>query len=350
VDGPAAGGEPVVELREVGKAYGGVVAVRSLTLSVRRGAIVALLGPSGCGKSTTLRLIAGLEDPDNGEIRLAGRTVAGAGRPVPPEARQLGMVFQDYALFPHLTVEANIAFPLDRLPRGERRARVAELLDLAGLAGYGGRYPHELSGGQQQRVALARALAPRPAIVLLDEPFSNLDATMRKEMREELRDVLQAAGAAALLVTHDQEEAFSLADRIAVMDRGTLLQVDSPRQLYRRPASRAVAALVGEANFLPGEARGADAGCALGSVPLVEPTHGAVELLIRPEALAVLPDPAGPARVRAVTYTGASQSVRLSLPDGTSLRARTGPDLALAPDMAVRVAVTGPVIAYQGGV
>jgi iron(III) transport system ATP-binding protein len=336
----------VVELRGVRKRYGDLLAVDNLTLRVPRGEIVALLGPSGCGKSTTLRLIAGLEEPDGGEIALAGRPVAGPGTWVHPESRGVGMVFQDYALFPHLTVGDNIAFPLSRLARRERDRRAGEMLALVGLPDLNKRYPHELSGGQQQRVALARALAAEPAVVLLDEPFSNLDAALRKELREELRSVLRAANTAALFVTHDQEEAFSLADRVAVMDCGLLLQLDTPRQLYRQPCSRAIAAFVGEANFLPGQASGDRAATALGTLPLLVPASGPVDLLLRPETIALTPDGDGLARVEAVTYAGPFQLVRLGLRDGTTLRARVAPELEFAPGMAVAVTPCGPFVAY----
>jgi iron(III) transport system ATP-binding protein len=259
------------------------------------------------------------------------------------------MVFQDYALFPHLTVAANIAFPLDRLSRREREERVGQMLALVGLPDLGKRYPHELSGGQQQRVALARALAARPAILLLDEPFSNLDAALRKELREELRTVLRAADTAALFVTHDQEEAFGLADRVAVMDRGMLLQIDSPRQLYRHPISRTVAAFVGEANFLPGEASGDRAATALGSISLLAPAHGPVDLLLRPEALVLASSDDGPARIEALTYAGPFQLVRLRLGDGAILRARVPPEQALAIGQTVAVTLQGPVVAYPRG-
>ena len=336
----------VVELRGVGKRYGEFAAVRDLSLAIPHGGIVALLGPSGCGKSTTLRLIAGLETPDSGAILLAGRQVAGPGGWVPPESRRVGMVFQDYALFPHLTVEANIAFPLAGQSRRDRARRVDELLTLVGLTDFSRRYPHELSGGQQQRVALARALAARPAIVLLDEPFSNLDAALRKELREEVRRVLRAAETAALFVTHDQEEAFALADRVAVMDGGNLLQLDTPRQLYRHPVSRAVAAFVGEANFVAGEASGDRATTALGVLLLVVPLHGPVDLLLRPEMIALAPADAAVARIEAITYAGPFQAVRLRLHDGTALLARVGADVALTVGAPVGVAVAGAVVAY----
>ena len=224
-------------------------AVDGLSLRVAEGEILALLGPSGCGKTTTLRLIAGLENPDAGTITLRGQVVAGPGRAVPAEERGIGIVFQDYALFPHLTVADNVAFGL---PRAARRSRVEPVLDLVGLGGFGPRYPHELSGGQQQRVALARALAPAPALMLLDEPFSNLDADLRAQMRDEVERILRTSGTTAVFVTHDQEEAFTLADRVGVLQAGRMEQLAPPQELYHRPATRFVAAFVGAADFLPG--------------------------------------------------------------------------------------------------
>src|ERR671910_308469 len=217
----------------VAKRYGAVQAVDQAQLCVERGEFVALLGPSGCGKTTLLRLIAGFEEPEAGTVEVAGRPVAGNGTWVPPERRKVGMVFQDYALFPHLTVAENVGFGL---PRNERKTRVPIVLALVDLCGLGRRYPHELSGGQQQRVALARALAPRPKLVLLDEPFSSLDASLREDTGRAVVRALRAAGAAALLVTHDQGEALSLADQVAVMMGGTFLQVASPAAVYLTPA------------------------------------------------------------------------------------------------------------------
>jgi iron(III) transport system ATP-binding protein len=335
-----------VELCGVSKSYpGGVAAVRDVSFALEAGALLALLGPSGCGKTTTLRLLAGLETPDSGQIRIAGRTVAG-GAWVPPERRGLGMVFQDYALFPHLTVAENIAFPLDRLPAGERAARVAELVPLTGLDGLEGRYPHQLSGGQQQRVALARALAPRPSLVLLDEPFSNLDAALRRSTCQEVRRILRTSDATAIVVTHDQEEAFSVADQVAVMRAGEIEQLAPPHELYLRPASRAVATFVGDANFLPGRATGRHAICALGALELATPTHGPVELLVRPEMLALECAPEGCGTVEQLTFFGHDQLVQLRLCDGTALQARTFPRLDLAPGVRVEVRVHGPAVAF----
>ena len=229
----------------------GTPAVRDVSFGLRAGDIGVLIGPSGCGKTTLLRAVAGLESASAGVIRLAGQVVSEAGSSLPPESRQVGMVFQDYALFPHLSIGRNIAFGIDHLPRAERQARVAEVLALVGLEGQEKRFPHELSGGQQQRVALARALAPKPRLLLLDEPFSNLDVDLRERLAHEVRGILKEANATALFVTHDQLEAFAVGDTIGVMHQGQLHQWDSAYTLYHRPASRFVAEFIGHGVFAP---------------------------------------------------------------------------------------------------
>jgi iron(III) transport system ATP-binding protein len=230
-------------------------AVKSVTLGLRAGDIGVLIGPSGCGKTTLLRAVAGLEPVSGGEIRLSGRVVGSPGTQIAPEARRIGMVFQDYALFPHLDVGRNVAFGIAHLPRAERALRVHEVLALVGLQGSEARYPHELSGGQQQRVALARALAPRPQLLLLDEPFSNLDVELRERLAHEVRNILKAAQATALLVTHDQLEAFAIGDTIGVMHEGRLHQWDDAYTLYHRPATRFVADFIGHGVFAPATIR-----------------------------------------------------------------------------------------------
>ncbi|MCG8392172.1 MAG: ABC transporter ATP-binding protein [Pseudomonadales bacterium] len=227
--------------------------VKDLSLELAPGEIACLLGPSGCGKTTTLRAIAGLEPVTGGEIRIQDRTVSSPQHQLPPEQRGLGMVFQEHALFPHLTVADNVAFGLRKQPRGQQRQRVSECLERVRLAGMENRYPHELSGGQQQRVALARALAPQPALLLLDEPFASLDLDLRRALARELGDTLRAENVTALLVTHDQEEAFALADRVGVMRHGNLEQWDTPYNIYHAPANRFVAEFAGYGSFLRGE-------------------------------------------------------------------------------------------------
>jgi iron(III) transport system ATP-binding protein len=331
-----------ITCEHLSKSFAAARAVDTVNLRVAEGQFLALLGPSGCGKTTLLRLIAGFEAPDAGSISIDGIEVARPGMLVPPERRRIGMVFQDYALFPHLDVAANVAYGM---PRGaERTGAIAELLALVGLAGYERRMPHQLSGGQQQRVALARALAPHPAAILLDEPFSNLDAGLRAEVRAEVRAILRRAGATAVFVTHDQEEALSIADVVAVMRNGAIDQIGPPREIYLRPASREVALFLGDANLLPGYAAGALVRCALGELPLAAPAHGSVEVLIRPEMIRLRPDTSG-VPIEQITFFGHDQIVALQI-DATPLRARTGPRLDLHPGVAVTLSIDGPVVAF----
>ncbi len=283
--------DPELALRALSltKRFGPITAVDDVSLDVRRGEFLGVLGPSGCGKTTLLRLVAGFERPDAGGIEIAGDAVAGPRRHVPPEGRRIGMVFQESALFPHLDVAGNIGFGLSR--RG-RDARIAELVALVGLAGLQRRMPHELSGGQQQRVALARALAPDPAIIMLDEPFSSLDATLRAQLRGEVRDILRAAGATTLFVTHDQGEALEISDRVAVMRAGRIEQLSTPDELYLRPVNRFVAGFVGEANFLPGSVRHGEVQTIVGRFRAAGDglTDGMrAEVLLRPEQLHMQP-------------------------------------------------------------
>lgn len=323
----------MLDLDSIAVAYGATPVVQGLNAHLREGEIGCLLGASGCGKTTVLRAIAGFEPLQAGEIRLAGDVVAGNGHMLAPEARRVGVVFQDYALFPHLSVEANIAFGLGASSMTQRKARVIEMLDLVGLLHAAKRYPHELSGGQQQRVALARALAPQPRLMLMDEPFSNLDVTLRERLAEEVRIILKRAGATAILVTHDQREAFAVADKVGVMVDGHLRQWDTPYALYHQPADRYVADFVGEGVLLPASRLGADTLASelgilsLSSVNALAGSSDAadeIEVLIRPDAVAM--DNAAPlrARVLARAFRGAEFLYTLELPSGGKL-------LALAP-------------------
>jgi iron(III) transport system ATP-binding protein len=322
------------------KTFGSIRAVDGFDLDVHDGEILALLGPSGCGKTTALRLVAGLERPDAGTVEIRGRLVAGAGTWVPPERRRVGLVFQDWALFPHLDVRANVAFGLD----GDTVDTVDELLDLVHLSGLAHRMPHELSGGQQQRVAVARALAPQPDVLLLDEPFSNLDAQLRAQVRGEVREVLRATGTTAVLVTHDQEEALSIADRVAVMLHGAVRQVGTPFDVYAAPADGRVARLLGEANLLPGVASAGRVAFALGDVDAPLP-DGPCEVLVRPESLRAVADPTGAAHVTQVEFYGHDQLVRCDLPEGVGLDVRLiGPHPELTPGTAVRLELLGTAL------
>jgi iron(III) transport system ATP-binding protein len=279
-------GEPAgVAVSAVHKSFDGVHPVlEGVDVAVDPGATLALLGPSGCGKTTLLRIIAGLEVPDEGTVSVGDRVVTGPSEFVPPEKRRVGMVFQDWALFPHLSVARNVGFGL---PRPERRSspRITEALAMVGLDGLGDRMPATLSGGQQQRVALARAIAPRPSVLLLDEPFSNLDAALRTQVRTEIHALLVRLGITTVFVTHDQDEAFVLGDRVAVLSEGRVEQVGTPAEIYLRPVNRWVAGFVGDANLLPADADGDRADTRLGPVPLVAPSHGPVHVLARPEHL-----------------------------------------------------------------
>ena len=329
------------------KRFGTVQAADRVDLKLAKGQVLALLGPSGCGKTTILRLIAGFEVPDEGTVTVDGQVVVGNGTFAEPEKRRVGLVFQDYALFPHLTVAGNVAFGL---PRGLKdslgKKRVDDLLALVGLEGLGDRYPHQLSGGQQQRVALARALAPEPALLLFDEPFSNLDAGLRARVRAEVRQILALAGTSAIFVTHDQDEALSLADEVAVMWQGRIVQTASPEELYWRPANREVATFVGEANILPGTARGSAVTCELGMVLLCGVADGEVEVVIRPELISLRANENGPGVVLAREFYGHDQMFTIRLDSGTIVRARLGPEIGPRPGQRVGLKVRGAIVCF----
>ena len=331
------------------KRFGTLEVLRGVDLRVAPGAVVALLGPSGCGKTTLLRSIAGLERLDGGQVRIGDRLVSGGGAHVPPEKRRVGMVFQDWALFPHLSVAQNVGYGL---PRGQRGgARVEAALAMVGLGGLGDRSPGTLSGGQQQRVALARALAPEPGVLLLDEPFSNLDSTLRVQVRTEVHQLLAQLGVTTVFVTHDQEEAFVLGDEVAVMHGGRIVQQAPPSALYARPATPWVATFVGDANLVEGTASGGSAATAVGAVALEGERDGDVRVVLRPECLRLRPpgEPAGgvPATVELCEYYG-HDTVYLVRPDGGEpLRARAGSVPLFARGDRVAVAYHGPpAVAY----
>ncbi len=307
---------PVLEVEGLEHGYDGETVLDGVSFAVDAGEIVCLLGPSGCGKTTTLRLVAGLERPAAGQVVIAGEAVTGPGRAVPPEQRRVSMMFQDYALFPHLRVRDNVAFGLSGLARGEQRRRADELLDKVGMAAYAGAYPHVLSGGQQQRVALARALAPEPNLVLLDEPFSGLDPELRGRVRDDSMHLLKTSGAATLFVTHNAEEAMMMADRVVVMREGRVVQNGAPEEIYCEPASPFVATFLGEVNRFDGLVAGGRVETPLGSVAAPGFSDGsAVQVLVRPEAIRIgEPASAGAeARIEAVRMVGRSTLVHLTL-------------------------------------
>ena len=323
----------MLRIDHIAKRYREQQVLRGIDLNVEAGEFVSLLGPSGCGKTTLLRAVAGLEPVSGGEIRIDGQLVGSADFSLPPEQRRIGMVFQDYALFPHLNVGRNVAFGIHHLPKARQAERVAEVLELVGLAGSAGRFPHELSGGQQQRVALARALAPSPQLMLLDEPFSNLDVDLRERLAHEVRGILKAAGATALFVTHDQLEAFAIGDMIGVVHQGQLQQWDDAYSLYHRPATRFVADFIGHGVFVPATlapsgAGGVVARTALGD--LVDPATcplpaqfpgGECDVLLRADD--VVHDDASPvqARILRKAFRGSEFLYTLELASGHSVLA-----------------------------
>ncbi len=307
-----------VDVVGVDKSFDETTVLRAIDLRIEPGESLALLGPSGCGKTTLLRLIAGLDRPDAGSISVGGEPVAGAGAWVPPEKRNIGMVFQDWALFPHLSVAKNVGYGLDRNER--KSGRVEEALDMVGLSDLGDRMPDTLSGGQQQRVALARAIAPRPSVLLLDEPFSNLDSALRVGVRTEVHRLLVELGITSVFVTHDQEEAFVLGDRVAVMQAGVIEQVGSPQEIYQVPHSSWIAKFVGDVNLISGNGQGTVAETVLGTVPLADPANGPIDVLIRPEDLALSAD--GPHEVTLTEYYGHDMMVTVALNDGPELNVR----------------------------
>jgi iron(III) transport system ATP-binding protein len=341
----------IIELKNITKSYEGAKAVKELSFRVEEGEIFAILGPSGCGKTTTLRLIAGFENPDSGEVRINGAPVAGSGFFIPPERRNVGMVFQDYALFPHLSVKENIAFGLGRFGKAQREKIIETMLEFVGLKGFAERYPHQLSGGQQQRVALARALAPRPVVMLLDEPLSNLDADMRAQMRGEVLSILRKAQTTAVLVTHDQEEAFAMADCVAVMNAGRLEQIGSSEEIYHFPSTRFVADFVGQADFIDGvvEKRGivTEIGVFPNNTSLAKDTN--VQLMVRPDDITFTLDEKGSAVVENQEFKGSENLYALRLASGKLVHSSRPSTLLVEPGTRVRVKATPThIVAFIG--
>ncbi len=348
----------VLHLEDISKKFPrtAIPAVQNVTLTLNQGDILGLLGPSGCGKTTLLRIIAGFEQPETGSVTIDGRVVAGYGHWHPPEKRGVGMVFQDYALFPHLTVAQNTTFGMHnsgKKSRADIKKIVSEALALVGLSGLENRYPHQLSGGQQQRVALARALAPRPAMVLLDEPLSNLDVQVRVRLRQELRDILKASQTSGIFVTHDREEAMAISDRLAVMRNGCVEQLGTPEEVYIEPASRFVAEFVTQANFIFAQRRGKVWETEIGSFDLSKFSNSnkevnylddldSGELMIRPEDLVLKPDENGSVIVRDRQFLGRELRYCLLAPSGQELIARTNFSKALAIGTKVKISIAEP--------
>ncbi len=313
-----------LSMRDVRKHFNARFAIEIANLQVYEGEVLTLLGPSGCGKTTTLRMVAGLETPDAGCIHVAGEEVyCDNDILIPADRRKVGLVFQDYALFPHLTVAQNIRFGLHRFT-GDSAARTRDLLALTRLEEVQDHYPHELSGGEQQRTALARSLAPNPHILLLDEPFSSLDATLRKDLRTEVKRILRETAVTTILVTHDQEEALSMSDRLAIMMDGQVRQVGTPRELYWSPLGEDIAHFLGDANFLTGMATGQEVVCVLGTLPIQQAAEGRVQIMLRPESLRVRLGAEGPnaGRVEDIEYYGHDQVLNIRLDSGEQVRAR----------------------------
>jgi iron(III) transport system ATP-binding protein len=323
-----------IRARDITKAYGEVRALDHFSIDIWEGSLVTLLGPSGCGKTTALRVIAGFEKA-SGSVEIKGRQVLGPATFVSPEKRRVGMVFQDYALFPHMTVHDNVRYGLGR---GDHRRRLAQVMELVGLQGLGDRMPDELSGGQQQRVALARALAPKPDVILLDEPFSNLDAGLRDRLRRELKVILAEARITSVLVTHDQEEALATSDIVAIMRDGRVLQADTPAELYARPADPWVAEFLGDADMIPTTAHRGYAETALGRFKTE--LRGPVLVVIRPENVQISIGEAANATIAHSEFFGHDQLVTVALGGGTRVRARIGPGPHYQTGQNVRVRAT----------
>lgn len=316
----------ILALKKISHAFDSTLVVKDVNLTVESGEVICLLGPSASGKTTILRIIAGLETLQQGKMIINNQTVVSRNHAIPPEQRGVGMVFQDYALFPHLSVFDNVRFGLNKLSKKERKIRTDEILDQVGLQGLGDRFPHQLSGGQQQRVALARALAPHPVLLLLDEPFSNLDADMRVKVRDEVYSILKKIGITAILVTHDQDEAFAMADRIAVLNHGRIEQVGTPEEIYHKPETRFVADFVGETDFVLGKivSGGIETELGLFSNPFLRACGEMgdnVEVMIRPDDIEIKPDEKGNCTIIHRRFKGSENIYTLRFPSGHIVKA-----------------------------
>ncbi|MEO0683693.1 MAG: ABC transporter ATP-binding protein [Cyanobacteria bacterium J06649_11] len=332
----------IISLRNITKSFAGskIPAVNNVSFSLQQGDILALVGPSGCGKTTLLRIIGGFESPQTGEVQIGEQKVCCPSVWIPPENRDIGIVFQDYALFPHLTVEENVAFGLKNLDKNQVKQRVLEVLNLVGLENFATRYPYELSGGQQQRVALARALAPKPKLMLLDEPLSNLDIQVRLQLREEIRDILKRAGTSAIFITHDQEEALAIADVVGVMRQGHLEQMGTPEEIYSYPASRFVAEFVTQANFLPASRQDNDWETEIGCFEVKENySYDRGEMMVRQEDCILEPDDNADVKVTKRRFLGREYRYCLETPSGTEIHVRTMADIKIPEGTFVKISI-----------
>ena len=352
--------EAIVRCSGVTRFHDGVPAVEDIDFELVPGEILSILGPSGCGKTTLLRLIAGFDNLDRGEIYLKGGLASSTSTHLSPDRRSVGMVFQEYALFPHMTVAQNVSFGLrggqKGLPKAERERRLAEVLDLVELSGLESRYPHELSGGQQQRVALARTIAPRPVLVLLDEPFSNLDTGMRREMRGEVERILRNDNIATVFVTHDRDEAFAMADRVGIMRNGRLEQIDTPHNIYRTPVSTFVAKFCLACDFLKGKANNGVVVTEIGDLPYSS-GNGVIEegsdvsLMVQPDDFKVIKDPNGASVIESIDFRGGETMLVVRMPSGAKLNCRQLIRSNLAPGDRVTLtpASDAPMKAFRSG-